>query len=252
MLNRPQNSNAQNGSEQNWWSSRGGKVYGPYDYQTVLFCRQDGRIVDDDYVKQGDGPWLRAGDVLPAGAGMQPAPVDPATPTTTPTAATAPAQLAKRSSNTLLIALVVGGGLVMLLAALAIFAAILLPVFARAKGKNQQTQCMNNLKQLEMAVLMYAAEHKEVLPPADSWEEAIAEYIGDAEILTCPVTGERYVFNEALGGMDMKHIEDPAATPMLWEPAVDADGLVGPHMGQFTVGYVDGHVRTVDTLPGAD
>ncbi len=250
MLNRPQDSDPQSASERNWWSSRGGKVYGPYDYQTVLFCRQDGRIVDDDYVKQGDGPWQRAADVLPAGAGMQP--VGPATPVATPAAATAPARPARRSANTLLIALVVGGGLVMLLAALAIFAAILLPVFARAKGNTYQTQCMNNLKQLEVAVLMYAAEHEEVLPPADSWEEAIAEYISGAEILTCPATGERYIFNEALGGMDMKHIEDPAATPMLWEPAVDAEGLVGPHMGQFTVGYVDGHVRTVDTLPGAD
>jgi len=49
MPNEPHSS-----GEQNWWMSRGGEVYGPYDYQTVLFCRQDGRIVDDDYVKCGD------------------------------------------------------------------------------------------------------------------------------------------------------------------------------------------------------
>ncbi len=247
MANGPQSS-----SGQNWWSSRDGKVYGPYDYETVLYCRQDGRIVDDDYVKQGDGPWLRAGDVLPAGAGMQPAPVGHATLTTTPAVEPTPAQPARRSSNTLVIAVVIAGVAFVLLAALAIFAAILLPVFGRAKDKAQQTQCMSNLKQLEMAMLIYATERKEVLPPADSWEEAIAEYIGDAAILTCPKTGKRYVFNEALGGMDIKHIEDPARTPMLWEPAVDAEGLVGPHMGQFTVGYVDGHVTVVDTLPGAN
>ena len=55
----------QSSGEQNWWMSRGGEVYGPYDYQTVLFCRQDGRIVDDDYVKCGEEPWRRATEALP-------------------------------------------------------------------------------------------------------------------------------------------------------------------------------------------
>ena len=102
----------------------------------------------------------------------------------------------------------------MLLAALAVFAAILFPVFGRAKEKAQATACLSNVRQLGMAVLMYAADHEERLPEADSWKDAIAEYVGDNEALfTCPVTGQRYIFNEALSDVDMKDLDNPQGDP---------------------------------------
>ena len=226
--------------EQNWWMSRAGEVYGPYDYQTILFCRQDGRIVDDDYVKCGDEPWRRASEALPEARAAAPAGVSAA-------------QRSKSSSQKWIIIGVVAGAAFMLLTALAIFAAILLPVFGRAKDKAQATACLNNVRQLGMAVLMYAADHEERLPEADSWKDAIAEYVRDNEALfTCPATGQGYIFNEALSGVDLKDIDNPQGTPMLWEPALDAEGQVGPHMGQFNVCYVDGHARMVDALPSGN
>jgi len=236
MPNGPQSS-----GEQNWWMSRGGEVYGPYDYQTVLFCRQDGRIVDDDYVKCGEEPWRRASEALPTarlpGAAAGISPPHPARP----------------SSQKWIIIAVVAGAAFMLLAALAMVAAILFPVFGRAKEKAQATACLSNAKQLGMALMMYATEHDDTLPDADSWEDAIAEYAGDSEALfTCPVTGQRYIFNEALSGVDLKYLDNPQATPMLWEPALDAEGSVGPHMGRFVVCYADGHATMVDRLPTAN
>jgi len=142
----------------------------------------------------------------------------------------------------------VAGAAFMLLAALAIFAAILFPVFGRAKDKAQATVCLSNIKQLGVALTMYTTDYQEHLPPADSWEEAVAPYIMNAEILACPVTGKHYIFNEALSGLDMKDIDNPVETPMLWEPALDAEGLVGPHEGRFNVCYVDGHAQMVDEL----
>ena len=102
--------------------------------------------------------------------------------------------------------------------------------------------------------MMYAADHEEALPQVDSWEEAISEYTeyADAEVLTCPATGKHYLFNEALSGVDLKDLDNPQATPMLWDPALDAEGLVGPHMRQFNVCYVDGHAKMVDKLPTAN
>ncbi len=247
MPNEPQSS-----GEQNWWTSRGGEVYGPYDYQTVLFCRQDGRIVDDDYLKQGDGPWRRAADVVPAALGTPPvatAAPQPATPVLT----TVPGPPAKRGSNAWIIWLVVGCGALMLLAAVAIFAAILFPVFGRAREKAEATACLANVKQLGVAFMMYTADYDQHLPEADSWEEAVAEYVwNDETLLTCPVTGHRYIFNEALSGVDLKDLDNPAETPMLWEPAIDAQGLVGPHEGQFNVCYADGHATMVDALPSGN
>jgi len=227
-------------NEQNWWMSRGGKVYGPYDYQTVLFCRQDGRIVDDDYVKCGEEPWRRASEALPeARAGV-------------PAARTSPRRPSRPSSQKWVIIAVVAGAAFMLLAALAVFAAILFPVFGRAKEKAQATACLANVKQLGVALMMYTTDYEERLPDADSWEEAVAPYIMNAEILACPVTGQRYIFNEALSGVDLKDLDNPQETPMLWEPALHAEGLVGPHGGQFNVCYADGHAKMVDRLPTAD
>ena len=226
--------------EQNWWMSRGGKVYGPYDYQTILFCQQDGRIVDDDYVKCGEEPWQRASEALPEARAAAAA------------AGVSAAQPSKSSSQKWIIIGVVAGAAFMLLAALAIVAAILLPVFGQAKEKAQATACLSQVKQLGVALMMYAADHEETLPEADSWEEAVAPYIMNAEILACPVTGKHYIFNEGLSGVDLKDLDNPQATPMLWEPALDAEGLVGPHGGQFNVGYADGHAQMVDKLPTAN
>lgn len=225
--------------EQNWWTSRGGEVYGPYDYQTVLFCRQDGRIVDDDYVKCGEEPWRRASEALPVSEAAAAASVSAA-------------PRSKSSSQKWIIIGVVAGAAFILLAALAIFAAILFPFFGQAKERAQATACLSNVRQLGMAVLMYAADHEERLPEAESWENDISEYLFNKEILTCPTTGKHYVFNKKLSGVDLKDLDNPQATPMLWEPARGAEGLVGPHMGQFVVGYVDGHAKTVDELPAAN
>jgi len=226
--------------EQNWWMSRGGKVYGPYDDQTILFCRQDGRLVEDDYVKCGEEPWRRASEALPvseaAAAAARTSPPRPSTP----------------SSQKWIIIGVVAGAAFILLAALAVFAAILLPVFGQAKEKAQAAACLSNVKQLGVALTMYTTDYQQHLPHADSWEEAVAPYIRNAEILACPVTGRGYAFNEALSGADLKDLDNPRATPMLWEPALDAEGLVGPHGGQFNVGYADGHAKMVDRLPAAN
>jgi len=227
--------------EQNWWMSRGGEVYGPYDYQTVLFCRQDGRIVDDDYVKCGDEPWRRASEALPVSEGVAPA------------ARSSAPHPSRSSSQKWIIIGVVAGAAFMLLAALGIVAAMLFPVFARAKEKAQEATSLSNISQLGMAVLMYAADHEETLPEANSWKEAIAEYVGDnTAIFICPATGQPYTFNEALSGVDLKDLDNPQQTPMLWAPLWVAQGAAGPSQGKVVVCYADGHATMVDKLPLAN
>jgi hypothetical protein len=47
---------------------------------------------------------------------------------------------------------------------IAILAAILFPVFARAREKARQTLCLNNLKQLGLGFAQYITDHDGAIP----------------------------------------------------------------------------------------
>jgi prepilin-type N-terminal cleavage/methylation domain-containing protein/prepilin-type processing-associated H-X9-DG protein len=54
--------------------------------------------------------------------------------------------------------------LLVVLAVIAILAALLLPTLARAKSKAWQTECLNNLKQVGLAIQLYADDNADFLP----------------------------------------------------------------------------------------
>ena len=54
--------------------------------------------------------------------------------------------------------------LLVVIAIIAILAAILFPVFARAREAARKATCMSNLKQITLAALMYAQDYDEALP----------------------------------------------------------------------------------------
>ncbi len=101
--------------------------------------------------------------------------------------------------------------LLVVIAIIAILAAILFPVFARAKAKGQQTVCLSNVKQLGLAVAMYAQEYDDYLPPAITGEadwsefwtviELIEPYTKNQQINLCPVDGQGEVDFSAFPGL---------------------------------------------------
>jgi prepilin-type N-terminal cleavage/methylation domain-containing protein len=56
--------------------------------------------------------------------------------------------------------------LLLVIAIIGILAALLLPGMSRAKGKAKRTACLNNLKQINLAVILYAGDDADVLPAA--------------------------------------------------------------------------------------
>jgi prepilin-type N-terminal cleavage/methylation domain-containing protein/prepilin-type processing-associated H-X9-DG protein len=86
--------------------------------------------------------------------------------------------------------------LLVVIAIIAILAAILFPVFARAREKARQTSCLSNVKQLDLAALMYAQDYDEWLPCDyyacnSSTTHArlvgqILPYIKNQQIMYCP------------------------------------------------------------------
>jgi len=58
--------------------------------------------------------------------------------------------------------------LLVVIAIIAILAAILFPVFARAREKARQTQCVSNLKQIALGWMMYAGDYDETVMPVQA------------------------------------------------------------------------------------
>ncbi len=56
--------------------------------------------------------------------------------------------------------------LLVVIAIIAILAAILFPVFARAREKARQTSCLSNLKQIGTAMMMYVQDYDDTFPLA--------------------------------------------------------------------------------------
>jgi prepilin-type processing-associated H-X9-DG protein len=74
--------------------------------------------------------------------------------------------------------------LLVVIAIIAILAAILFPVFARAREAARKATCISNLKQIALAAIMYAQDYDEVLPTAtqDGYATSHAIVPGDSQI----------------------------------------------------------------------
>ncbi|NSW58243.1 MAG: DUF1559 domain-containing protein [Armatimonadetes bacterium] len=85
--------------------------------------------------------------------------------------------------------------LLVVIAIIAILAAILFPVFARAREKARQSSCSSNAKQLALGHLMYVQDYDEMFSgrgktggvvPDRSWMKLIEPYIKNTQIFICP------------------------------------------------------------------
>jgi prepilin-type N-terminal cleavage/methylation domain-containing protein/prepilin-type processing-associated H-X9-DG protein len=117
--------------------------------------------------------------------------------------------------------------LLVVIAIIAILAAILFPVFAQAREKARQITCASNLKQLGIAITMYAEDYDETQPaaqdyacqwdPFDScggtpsnpypatWIVKIAPYVKSINVFYCPDDAMAGTVNPNTGGLDVSY-----------------------------------------------
>lgn len=82
--------------------------------------------------------------------------------------------------------------LLVVIAIIGLLAAILFPVFSRARENARRAACQNNLKQIGLGIMQYAQDNDERLPgllydsPAPDWATQIYAYTREPRLYQCP------------------------------------------------------------------
>ncbi len=157
--------------------------------------------------------------------------------------------------------------LLVVIAIIGILAGILLPTLGRARESARRTQCASNLKQIGLALNMYANDNNETFPSGGSGQDGELQslgklydgYITDRKVFRCPsdsavteasvltltTTNSSFMLSTCSYGYDDNHTsaDDPGVAI-----AADAKGtgttLSDNHnqKGQNVL-YIDGHVE---------
>jgi len=145
--------------------------------------------------------------------------------------------------------------LLVVIAIIAILAAILFPVFARARENARRASCQSNMKQIGLGSMMYVQDYDEMYPQVGgtgagcgsyypitslSWEQAITPYTKSTQIFQCPSDTKAdstdptnpktsYGFNYYTGGAALASLKNPSQILMWYE-----DDSPGPHWARVS------------------
>lgn len=146
--------------------------------------------------------------------------------------------------------------LLVVIAIIAILAAILFPVFGKAREKGRQAACMSNQRQIALALIMWSNENDEKLPGATDWVGSI-ETAG--KLMICPTQGANnaggnsYGYYSAVAGKSLGEIPNAVTASMTGDclasktnrMIASGNDLDGRHNGKVIKSFVDGHVELV-------
>ena len=177
--------------------------------------------------------------------------------------ATQPKKEVKRSAFTLIELLVV-------IAIIAILAAILFPVFARARENARRSSCQSNMKQMGLGILQYAQDYDENIPrnwvgigntgtdpnfsngdPAGAkWMDVVQPYVKSTQLFNCPSDSVSKPFRTAplanfpLAGRKADELGSYGWNSAYWGGGAGLTGLAD----QKTLAQIDSVATTINVL----
>ena len=178
--------------------------------------------------------------------------------------------------------------LLVVIAIVAILAAILFPVFARARENARRSSCQSNLKQISLGATQYSQDYDERFPLGLTANGAgaylssfdlIQPYTKSQQIGICPSDGDvpgvnlylpgsrpvsykanvRLTTSPFLGEMSppsMAQVSDSAHLPVIWDainisvdPFAPDVPVMRRHLEGANCAFADGHVKWIKTHP---
>lgn len=162
--------------------------------------------------------------------------------------------------------------LLVVIAIIAILASILFPVFARAREKARQSACLSNVKQILLALDMYAQDYDETYPQgftpneeSPNWRDFVQPYIKNNQVWICPSQKKdrpaSYGLTYAIHRKSMGYWDDPSCVvavaenvgyqekywgvlPLSCDPDTCSNAYIDPrHNNGLNVGFADGHAK---------
>jgi len=138
---------------------------------------------------------------------------------------------------------------------LPVFVAMLLPALMQAKQKALSLHCMTNVKELSLAMRLYAGDNQNHYPAGTNWCTAIQSEVGATNVFHCPADFSdgrcSYAFNVQLAGTETGKA-DPNTVMIFetdggWNVSGGRELLLAKprHRQMVVVGFADGHVEQV-------
>jgi prepilin-type processing-associated H-X9-DG protein len=134
--------------------------------------------------------------------------------------------------------------------------ALLMGPFAGPHKSAEKAICLSNMKNIALAIQMYAADNADMLPSADAWCYQVGGYTKNRGVFLCERswgTPSAYAYNDALNRASLAHLSEPASLIAVFESNAGWNAHGGPellvkeprHLGGDNWGFADGHVSWV-------
>jgi len=147
---------------------------------------------------------------------------------------------------------------------LAISVAVLMlrPLYTEDRVNARLQICREHMASIAQALLMYAADNGDTLPPSENWQSLLSTYIDDPQTYTCPDARNQecsYAFNAAVAGRKLSSLDTTHPVVFVLESDRGGNAAGGPellpatprHLHSDDYGFADGHARPVarETAP---